>query len=245
MRLLPAILVAAALAASACKVGALVDSGAPPDLGNAVKLVFTAQPASTTAGAPVTMKVSAVDSSGAVVSVFNGQITLALAANPGGDQLHGTPTATATQGTATFSDVEIDRTGSGYTITAHIDHLSDATSRPFDVTAGAPVGARYTGEPTSTTAGSDITPAVQVQVVDAFGNAVTQYSGTVTIALAHDGSALQDASLLGTTTVSATAGVASFGDLHINQSGLGYTLGVRVPAATSAAVSQPFDVVPL
>lgn len=245
MRHLRHVALAVVLASSACKVGSLVDSGTPPDLGDAVRLVFTTQPANATAGSPLTLKVSAVDSTGAVVAVFNGRIALALGANPGGDQLHGTDTVTAVQGTATFADVRIDRAGSGYTITAHIDHLSDATSAPFDVTAAAPVAAAYTGQPTSTTTGSDITPAVQVQVVDAFGNPVTQYSGTVTIELAHDGSVLQDASLLGTTTVSTTAGAASFGDLHINQSGLGYTLGVRVPASSSATVSQPFDVVPL
>src|SRR4029077_3486503 len=169
----------------------------------------------------------------------------ALAANPGGDQLHGTVTATAVQGTATFGDVRVDRAASGYTITAHIEGLADATSAAFDVSAGAPASATYTGQPTSTTAGTAIAPAVQVSVVDAFGNPVTQYSGTVTVSLAHDGSVLQDASLLGTTTVTATAGVAEFTDLHIDQSGVGYTLGVRLPAGSSATVSQPFDITPL
>ena len=221
-----------------CKVGALVGS-APVTLGNATHLVFVTQPANATAGAPLRVQVSAVDSSGAVVAVFDGRVTLALAANPGGDDLHGSISVTAVQGTATFTDIRIDRAASGYTIGAQTSGLTGATSGSFDIAAGAPASATYTSQPSSTTTGTDITPAVGVQVVDAFGNAVTQYSGTVTITLAHDGSALKDASLQGTTTVTATGGTASFTDLHINQSGLGYTLGVGIPAGAASTVSQP------
>jgi len=241
----PSLAAALVLTCASCKVGSLVDSGTPPDLGDATHLVFVTQPGGTTAGAPIHIQVSAVDSSGGVVAVFNGRVTLALAANPSGDDLHGTVTVTAVQGTATFTDVRVDRAASGYTLSAQTTGLTGATSGSFDVAAGAPVAASYTAEPTTTAAGSNISPAVQVQVIDAFGNPVTQYSGTVTIALAHDGSALQDASLQGTTTVTATGGTASFADLHINQSGLGYTLGVGIPAGTAPTVSQPFNVVPL
>lgn len=232
------------VACGACKVGSLVDSG-PPNLGNATHLLFVTQPANATAGAPIRVQVSAVDSNGGVVAVFNGRVTLALAANPGGDALHGTVTVTAVQGTATFTDVRIDQAASGYTISAATSGLTGATSGSFDVSAGSPVAATYTTQPSSTASGATITPAVQVEVVDAFGNPVTQYSGTVTVTLAHDGSALKDASLQGTTTVNATSGVASFPGLHIDQTGLGYTLGVEIPAGVAPTVSQPFDVVPL
>lgn len=240
----PRVALCVVVACAACKVGSLVDS-APPNLGNATHLAFVTQPASATAGTPIRVQVSAVDSSGGVVAVFNGRVTLALAANPGGDALRGTVTVTAVQGTATFTDIRIDRAASGYTISAATSGLTGATSGSFDVSAGSPVATTYMTQPTSTTSGSNITPAVQVQIVDAFGNPVTQYSGTVTITLAHDGSVLKDASLQGTTTVSATGGVASFPGLHIDQTGLGYTLGVGIPSGVAPTVSQPFDVVPL
>lgn len=232
------------VASGACKVGSLVESG-PPELGNATRLRFVTQPASATAGTPIRVQVSAVDSSGSVVAAFNGRVTLALAANPGGDALHGTVTVTAAQGTATFTDVRIDRAASGYTISAATAGLAGDTSGSFDVSAGSAVAATYLTQPTSTASGATITPAVQVQIVDAFGNPVAQYGGTVTITLKHDGSVLKDASLQGTTTVSATSGVASFPSLHIDQTGIGYTLGVGIPAGVAPAVSQPFDVVPL
>lgn len=241
---LPTLAAAIAVTCAACKVGSLVDSGAPPTLGDATRLTFVTQPTNTTAGTPMRVQVSAVDSSGAVVSVFNGRVTLALAANPGGDDLHGTVTVTAVQGTATFTEVTVDRAAGGYTLSAATSGLAGATSGTFNVAAGQPAAATYTSQPSSTTTGSTITPAVQVQVVDAFGNP-TQYGGTVTITLAHDGSVLKDASLQGTTTVSATGGTASFANLHIDQTGVGYTLGVGIPAGTGSTVSQPFDVVPL
>jgi len=241
----PTLAAALAMTCAACKVGSLVDSGAPPTLGDATRLSFVTQPTSTTAGTPMRVQVSAVDSSGAVVSVFNGRVTLALATNPGGDALRGTVTVTAVQGTATFTDVRIDRADSGYTISAATSGLTGVTSGSFVVSAGAPAATTYMTQPTSTTSGSTITPAVQVQIVDAFGNPVAQYGGTVTITLAHDGSVLKDASLQGTTTVSATRGVASFPGLHIDQTGLGYTLGVGIPTGVAPTVSQPFDVVPL
>ena len=245
-RLFPSPTLAAAIAmtCAACKVSSLVGNGTPPTLGNATHLIFVTQPASTSAGTSLHVQVSATDSTGAIVSVFNGQVTLALGANPGGDDLHGTITMTAVQGTATFDEVKVDRAGSGYSLSARTEGLSGATSGSFDITAGAPAAATYTSQPTSTTTGSNITPAVQVQIIDAFGNP-TQYGGTVTITLAHDGSVLKDASLQGTTTVSATAGAASFGNLHIDQSGVGYTLGVAIPAGIAPTVSQPFDVAPL
>ena len=240
----PRLVLAAFVACGACKVGSLVDS-TPANLGNATHLIFATQPANAPAGAPIRVQVSAVDSNGGVVAVFDGRVTLALAANPGGDALHGTVTVTAVQGTATFTDVRIDHAASGYTISATTSGLTGATSGSFDVSAGAPAATTYMTQPTSTTSGSNITPAVQVQIVDAFGNPVTEYSGTVSITLAHDGSVLKDASLQGTTTVSATSGVASFPGLHIDQSGLGYTLGVGIPTGVAPTVSQPFDVVPL
>ncbi|MFN4915734.1 MAG: hypothetical protein ACK5FT_10495, partial [Sphingomonadales bacterium] len=49
------------------------------------------------------------------------------------------------------------------------------------------------------------------------------------------------ASILGTTSISTSAGVASFSALAITRSGTGYTLAAAATGATSG-VSQPFDV---
>jgi len=67
-------MVALAIAATcaSCKVGSLIDSGAPVTLGDATHLIFVTEPANASAGAPIRVQVSAVDSTGALVAVFNG-----------------------------------------------------------------------------------------------------------------------------------------------------------------------------
>jgi hypothetical protein len=81
-------------------------------------------------------------------------------------------------------------------------------------------------------------PAVQVTVTDALGNAVPSYTGTVTIAIGHNGGTLAPGTLSGTKTVTVVNGVATFADLSIDQLGNGYTLTVTaggVVGAESAA----------
>ncbi len=64
----------------------------------------------------------------------------------------------------------------------------------------------FTVEPTNTTAGSTITPAVQVVAQDDAGNTVTSFGGDITIAL---GANPGGGTLAGTTTVAAVDGVAT------------------------------------
>ena len=83
---------------------------------------------------------------------------------------------------------------------------------------------------------------VQVAAVDDQGNTVSSYTGAVSIVIAHDASLLGNAHLSGTLTVSAVNGVATFSGLSIDQTGIGYTLGVSA-AGLASAVSSSFTVV--
>src|SRR5207249_1110705 len=110
----------------------------------------------------------------------------------------------------------------------------------FNVTVGAASQLVFTVQPTNTTAGATITPAVQVTVLDGQGNTATGFTGNVTVAF---GSNPGGGTLAGTTTVAAVSGVASFASLSIAKVGTGYTLtaaAAGLPAATSAA----FNVTP-
>jgi calcineurin-like phosphoesterase family protein len=93
-------------------------------------------------------------------------------------------------------------------------------------------------QPTDTTAGSPITPAVQVEIRDQFGVRLTSATNAVTLAL---GTNPGGSTLSGTTTVAAVNGVATFNGLSLDQTGSGYRL-----AATSAgltdATSNSFNV---
>ncbi len=96
-----------------------------------------------------------------------------------------------------------------------------------------------TGEPpASVTAGSGF--ALTVAVEDASNNVVTNYTGSVTVALANNpgGSTLGGSFILLTTN-----GVAKFAGLTMNKVGSGYTLavssGTHTPGSTSAVSVSP------
>src|SRR5439155_346321 len=74
------------------------------------------------------------DACGNTVTTATDAVTVALGANPGAATLSGTLTVAAIQGIATFSNLRIDRPGSGYTLAASAGGLSGATSVPFAVT---------------------------------------------------------------------------------------------------------------
>ena len=101
------------------------------------QLVFTQPPTTTTAGAPIAppVQLAAQDALGQTVASFGGNVTMALAANPGGDTLSGTKTVAAVNGVATFSDLSIDRAAAGYTLRATTSGLT-VTSASFTIVAG-------------------------------------------------------------------------------------------------------------
>ena len=94
----------------------------------------TQPPPSVTAGAAFDLTVTAEDASGNVDVSFNGTVTVALLSNPGGSTLGGTLTATAQDGVATFSDLTLNKVGSGYTLVVSASDVSSATTDAFDVT---------------------------------------------------------------------------------------------------------------
>src|SRR5207248_398611 len=155
--------------------------------------------------------------------------------NPGSGTLAGTTSVAAVAGVATFSDLSVNKSASGYTLTAAASGLSPATSAAFNVTPGTATQLVFSVQPSNTAAGAAITPAVQVTAQDAQGNTATGFAGTVTVAL---GTNPGGGTLSGTTAVAAVNGVATFGNLSVNKAGTGYTLaasGTGVTGATSAA----------
>src|SRR5213078_4027722 len=187
--------------------------------GVATQLVFSTQPSTTVANRLITpaLKVRALDALGNLVPSFTGSVTVALGTNPGGATLSGTTPVAAVGGVATFF-LSLNRTGTGYTLTASASGFTPVTSTPFDIIAGTATQLAFTVQPSNTVAGVAINPAVQVTALDAAGNPVPSFTGSVTVALGtHPGGSM----LSGTTTVAAVNGVASFGDLSANKTGNG------------------------
>src|SRR2546429_1915404 len=106
------------------------------------------------------VKLRAEDAHGNKVARFTGNVTVALVNNPGGATLSGTTTVAAVDGDATFYDLSLDKTGTGYTLTASVSGGAlVATSAAFDVAPGAATQLEFTAEPTTTTAGTALAPA--------------------------------------------------------------------------------------
>ncbi len=209
-----------------------------PTIGPPAKLAFTVQPTDATAGASIAPAVAIQDASGKVTKATNA-VTIAIGTNPAGGTLSGTATVSAVNGVASFSDLTIDKAGSGYTLAASASGLSSATSSAFAVTPAAPVQLAFTVQPTDATAGAAIAE-VEVGVEDAFGNVVTTATNAVTIAI---GTNPAGGTLSGTATVNAVAGVAFLSDLSIEKAGSGYTLVVNA-TGLDGATSEAFNITP-
>src|SRR5207253_1348537 len=169
-----------------------------------------------------------------------GTVTVALGTNPGGSTLSGTTTVAAANGVASFSPLTLDKTGTSYTLTATAAGLNQATSSGFNITPGATTQLVFGPQPGTTVANRQISPAVKVRALDAFGNVATGFTGAVTVAL---GSNAGGATLSGTTAVAAAGGVATFFDLSVNKTGTGYTLTASASGVTSVT-RTPFDIIP-
>lgn len=124
--------------------------------------------------------------------------------------------------------------------------LSNGGSGGTGVPPGVgPTTLGFVTQPSTTSPGAAMTPAVQVALLDSAGQPVRAFNGTIQVAIGRDGSTLQNATLSGTTAVQAVAGVATFSDLHIDQIGLGYTLRAASATGSPAGQSAAFDVSPL
>ncbi|AKJ02001.1 S8 family serine peptidase [Archangium gephyra] len=207
--------------------------------GAVAALAFSAQPANVAAGtafAPV-VKVSIQDEYGNVVASAHDEVSLSLASNSEGATLVGTMKAAAVNGVASFNELSVNRVGAGYTLVAASGSLKGATSTVFDVEAGKSSRLVFRTAPAHTPAGALLAP-IEVEIRDAFGNPV---AATNSITLTLQGGT--GGTLGGTTTVTASGGVAAFGDLAITQAAAGYRLLAKADGLVDVT-SGPFDVSP-
>ncbi len=168
-------LLALVVSGLSCHAGDLLNgttTGNPPVAARQLK--FTAQPGFVAAGAAIpTVRVSGLDSSGALAPAYSGSITVSLGSNPSSGTLTGTLSETAVNGVATFADLRIDKSGTGYTLRAVASGLSDAASQAFDVTSTPPpppppaTQLRFTVQPPQSTLAGQTMTALSVSALDA------------------------------------------------------------------------------
>jgi streptogramin lyase len=189
---------------------------------------------------PFGLAVSLVYSdTGAVKTAFAGNVTVSLAANPGGSTLSGTLTMSAVSGVATFSGLSLNKPANGYTLKATTPGLPAATGAPFTVIPLLATQLVVTTEPPgSMLANTGFTVVVEARTA---ANVLDPtYNGNVTISLASNPGG---STLGGTLTVQAQNGVATFSGISLNGPGTGYTLQVSAPGLNTV-VTTPFSVQP-
>ncbi len=111
------------------------------------------------------------------------------------------------------------------------------------VTPGLPASLLViTSQPTDAKVNTNINPAIQVAVRNSAGQTITTSTASISVQITA-ASGATGAILQGTTTQTATNGVALFNNLSINTAGTAYTLTFSSLSLTPA-VSQTFNITP-
>ena len=198
-------------------------------------LAFAQQPTAAVAGHVINPSVTVdvlSNSSGNIITTDNSSVTLSISTGPAGATLSGTTTVQAVNGVATFNNLSLATAGS-YVLYAS-DGTMVAASASFTVSPAAAATLAFVQQPTTVGLNSPITPAVTVQVRDAYGNAVTTDSSTVSVSVNSGPGALG-----GTTAVAAVNGLATFSNLILAVSGA-YVL-VASDGALTTTTSSSFN----
>ncbi|MFI5379194.1 MAG: choice-of-anchor tandem repeat GloVer-containing protein [Tepidisphaerales bacterium] len=200
----------------------------------ASKLVFSALPAGVAAGGALSEKVDVMDQYGNLVASSSATVKLTLSSGPTGKKPF-TLQAKAVNGVATFTGIPVQTAAGVYRFQAQTAGLASLVSGAFTIKAAAAAKLAFVQQPSTAVASQAIAPAVTVDVLDRYGNIITSDSSKVTLSL---GTHPASATLGGTPTVAAAAGVAVFSNLLLNKAGT-YTLKAADGKLT-AAVSRSF-----
>lgn len=207
----------------------------------ATALLFTTQPTTNTgagiAFAPA-IRVSVLDACGHLATNATTPVCLVFDTNPTNASLSGTLCRPPVGGIATFDDVAVSRTGTGYRLTATSGSLPQVQSSNFDICSGPPTSIQFAQQPTNAAGCTSIAPGVDVVLRDQNGDVATCATGSVGVQLANNAGG---ANLGGTILSTVTAGHALFSNLSLDRPGTGYTLRASFVSLTPA-VSGPFDV---
>jgi hypothetical protein len=219
---------------------AFVIQAAAPD-----QLTFTTQPTPTTAAEKINasggVKVTVLTGLGATDVGYSGSVTLTITGGTGttGATLSGTIPVVVSSGVATFSDLRINRSGTGYKLSATAPNASGVTSSSFAINASAPNRVQFTSQPASTTAGAAI--STQATVKDSLGNPVKNFGGTVSLLLLPNPTG---GTLSGNApaAVDPNTGIATFSGLSISRSGDTYELEATATGLSIKDTSDAFSI---
>jgi hypothetical protein len=216
--------------------GVVTDSGSPPQSSSRALTIRVGAPlaitttslASATAGSAYTQTLTATGGLGTYtwfLATGSGPLPAGLVLSSGG-VISGTASAVGT-----------------FPITVQVADSSNPqqmTTKAFSLVVNAAYFPVFTVQPSNSSPGSQITPAVKVQVTDAKGNAVKNAVCVITLAVNPSGGVLSGTN----TATTGNNGIAIFASQSINLAGNGYQMQVTVtsPAGGGSALSVPFNV---
>jgi hypothetical protein len=186
--------------------------------------------------APVEVQV--LDANGDVIEDSDATVVLTLDAKGYDATLTGGRGRAATNGVARFDDLWVTKEGIDLELVATLDGgLGSARSAPFSIApvSDPPVGVAFRGAFPDVEAGKPL-PTFEVAIVTTSGVPYTRSDAQVSLLGGVDG-------LIGSRTVNAVRGVATFSDVSLSRPATGVELTVQV-TGLPLGKSQPFDVVP-
>jgi uncharacterized repeat protein (TIGR02543 family) len=184
-------------------------------VGSASVLAIVQQPTNTTAGVNISPSITVHVQDGFGNDVSGAGVSIDMTISSGTGILGGSTSRNTTgAGVATFNNLNITTAGVKV-LTASSTGLTSAVSNSFTILPASASQVVLIQQPTNTTAGATITPAVTAQIRDTFGNDVTTAGTPVTMSLSSG-----TGTLSGTTSqLTNSSGLATFSDLIINLSG--------------------------
>jgi hypothetical protein len=215
----------------------VVHVGAPAKLG------FAVQPTAEVIDNSITpaVQVAVQDASGTTVTSSGASITIALGSNPGGATLSGTTTVNAVNGVATFSDLSLDRAGTGYTLAASSSGLTGATSTSFNITKRT---TSTTFSCTPNTVGIGSTTSCTATVTDTATGTASAPLGTVTWTLPSGASGPSGCNLAPASGSSSSCSATETITTANNKQITGISYGGGTKHLTSTASNYTINVVP-
>ena len=202
-----------------------------PTFGLATQATLSTSAAGSASGSAFTTQpiITIKDTFGNTVTNSTASVTMTVSGN---GTTVGTTTVNAVNGVATFSGVGISGTaGTAYTLTFTSGSLTTAT-QSITPTFGLATQATFTTQAAGSASGSAFTTQPIITIKDTFGNTVTNSTASVTMTVSGNGTTV------GTATVTAVAGVATFSDVGISgTAGTAYTLTFTSAGLTSATQS--------
>ena len=205
------------------------NGGFPPGLSPENSTV-EASPASLVADGVATSTVTVVLKDQGGVGVKG--LTVALTASGTSNTVSPASAVSDDDGKATFSLRSTKAEAKQVQATVNAAALPQTATVTF--IAGPAKTLRFSVQPTNAVSAQAVSPAIEVSAVDAFDNLATAMEAPVTLAFA---TLTAGATLAGTTTQSAVAGIARFDDVSIKRAGA-YRLNASSAGLTSATSDQ-------